>query len=326
MGLEKGGVAVHHLRLDPQSEVEAALLQSARQPRQTGGEALAIHREVAQSPLVAGAPAEPAVVEDEELRADRRGRTGEGVEALLGQVEVHRLPGVDEDGALGPRPAPGHDVLADEGVHRMAEGLEAGGGVGEDRLGGVEGLARLEGPGEALSLDAREEAGRGIGPGLEDRLVGARPEQIRPVDLATGLVGAARAHHREGVRVVGGDAGARGDEGGPGFDGPPRGRELPRPRAREGYELPFAPRKVELVGEEALQPQRPFTPIRDPRAHDDDVTVLEGRVEALDERPRRGRCGTDDEGVGAAADLRQARGGCGRVEQFDPLAAQVQDR
>ena len=72
--------------------------QRAQPLRPDGG----VDGPVAEPGGVVAAAEEPAVVEDEALHPDGGGGVGELGEPVEGVVEVDRLPGVGDDGSLGP--------------------------------------------------------------------------------------------------------------------------------------------------------------------------------------------------------------------------------
>jgi hypothetical protein len=91
------GVGVDHLRLHPQPELHAGCPDVVHQRVQAVRPDPLVDVPVAESGVVVAAVPEPAVVEHEPLRADLGGGVRQRLELPEVVVEVHRLPGVDDD-------------------------------------------------------------------------------------------------------------------------------------------------------------------------------------------------------------------------------------
>ena len=97
MGPVEVAVGVDHLRLDPDAELHAQGAHVLDQRCEAVGVGIGRHPPVTEAGAVVAAAAEPAVVEDEALDADRRGALGEAAQRVEVVVEVHRLPRVEHD-------------------------------------------------------------------------------------------------------------------------------------------------------------------------------------------------------------------------------------
>ena len=110
-----------HLGLDPEAEPDAQRLDLARRaPSRPFGQLAPVDEPVAERRVVRVALAEPAVVEHEQLDAEvaRRGRDLD--QLRLVEVEVGRLPVVDEDRPRPVAPRPAGEPLAVQAVERVA--------------------------------------------------------------------------------------------------------------------------------------------------------------------------------------------------------------
>ena len=111
-------VRVGHLRLDPDAELEPEPRDVVDDEAEAVGEDRWRHLPVAETALVVAAVAEPAVVEHEALGADPGRSVRQRTHALGVEVEVERLPGVDDDRA---RPVDGRHAAAGLGVQDRAD-------------------------------------------------------------------------------------------------------------------------------------------------------------------------------------------------------------
>ena len=103
MGPVQVGVRVHHLGLDPQAELHAAVPHVVHQPVQPAGPHRLVDLPVAQPRPVAAPGGEPAVVQDVPFRADAGGGVREGRQRVELVPEIHRFPHVEGDRARGTR-------------------------------------------------------------------------------------------------------------------------------------------------------------------------------------------------------------------------------
>src|SRR3954471_13470164 len=144
-------VGIHHLRLDPDAEVHAELMDAIDDRLETVGKFFFINVPVAESGVIVLALAEPSVVDDKALDAEGSGLFSKRKLAGFADPELGGLPRVIEDGTeFGMRGA-GQD-------HALLETMKDAGGfahaaIGEapvkwrsaERLAGGESVAEVEG-------------------------------------------------------------------------------------------------------------------------------------------------------------------------------------
>ena len=206
VGPVKVGVLVDHLRLEPEAELHAQVVDPPGQTGDAAGEAVPVGSPVPQAREVVAPGAEPAVVQDEELHAVLVGRLGDGHQLILGEVEVGGFPVVDENGpGFVPPLAPGQ-TAAVELVESTAHGVHPLVGVDHHRLGGLEGLPGGQLPVEAEGINAQGDPGDIPGVHLRLGQEVAGVDEGEADDLALILVRAGAAEHDKGVVVVGGVA------------------------------------------------------------------------------------------------------------------------
>ncbi len=186
MGASKIGVEVEHLRLEPEPELHPQRAHVLDERAQSDRPHVRRHHPVAETSLVVAARPEPAVVEDEPLDADRRGGVGEALEVIGIGVEVHRLPGVEDQRTRTSLVLVGSGPL--EPGEATGEPVEAVARPHEHDLGSLVGLPRLE-PDLARceelapSEDSRVHARR-LGEPLDHVLVVAAPRDVGRPHLA----------------------------------------------------------------------------------------------------------------------------------------------
>ena len=155
MGAGELGVAVDHLRLEPQAQLHAQAAHVLGQRFQAGGPGLGRDPPVAQTRGVVAPGAEPAVVDDEALDADPGGLVGQRREGARVVVEVDGLPHVEQHRpwprGVGGQGAQMRVGAGGQSVQALPPGAdEPRRGVGpagrQDHLAGVESLARAQEP------------------------------------------------------------------------------------------------------------------------------------------------------------------------------------
>ena len=160
MGTVQVRIWVDHFRLDPQAELHAQPTNFIRQGAQTIGENIAAHRPIAQPRVVVAACAEPAVIDDEKLHANRCRHPRQGGLVFHGKIEVGCLPTVVEHGAeLAGRPMRQHP-FAGETVHPPARAAKALRAAAEDERGRRVCFARFQAQCEIGGLVSRQDAVR----------------------------------------------------------------------------------------------------------------------------------------------------------------------
>ena len=216
VGAGEVGVAVDHLRLEPQPQLHAQVAHVRGQGLQPGRPDLGRDPPVAQARGVVAPGPEPPVVDDEALDADGGRLVRERRQGLRVLVEVDGLPGVEQDRArprgVGRLGAQVGVAAGRQGVQALAPGAdEPGRGVGlagaQGDLAGVEELARAQ---EPVALGRVGGQGAGV----------AGPGQVHAVDAAAAPAEAGGPRGQPGGGVVPGAAlpglaqpGARGEGG-----------------------------------------------------------------------------------------------------------------
>ncbi len=185
---------------------------------------------VAEPGPVTGACAEPGVVHDEDLDAEICGQFGELPLLLLADVELGRLPRVEDERAFGG--AGGEHLPLDVGVPAAAGAAEAVGCVQTGEDGGLQTLSGAQLPDQPLVTESAGPGGAAVGVAAQGDAAAAAPGQGRAPDLAVLLGGVVRVEHQPGSSVRSRDAEAAGEHGLP--DGNPVALELelPGPFAR----------------------------------------------------------------------------------------------
>ena len=103
---------------------------------------------------------EPAVVEHEHLDAEIRGARREVVELPIIEIEIRRLPVVDEDGPHGMAVFSAQEMRAIRRVIRLRHAVQPVRRVDADDLRRLERLARQELPGKVRRVQPRDDARR----------------------------------------------------------------------------------------------------------------------------------------------------------------------
>ena len=116
MGAEQIGVGVDHLRLDPDTEVDANLLDALNECGETVLESFGICLPISETCVVAVALAEPTVVHNKHINTAFLCGIGKVHHLVLVKVEEHALPRVENNGTF-PYRAGTNDIAADEAVH-----------------------------------------------------------------------------------------------------------------------------------------------------------------------------------------------------------------
>ena len=191
-------VLVDHLGLEPEPEPEPEGVDLLDELRKSIAELGLVNRPVAQTAAVVVPQPEPPVVEDEHVDAQIRGLAGEREDRVAGEVEVHGLPAVDDDGPRCVAVPPAADVPPDAAVEVLRELVEALVREGHDDLGGHELLARVEQVREPLVGEAELHAGLVVLVVLDLAHEVTRVDEAHRPAAPGGLVGAlvGEDHHR----------------------------------------------------------------------------------------------------------------------------------
>ena len=172
MLLEELALRVRHLWLYPDAELDAALAGSVGEGLDAVGQLAAVNDPVAERRRVVVARvfvAKPAVVHDEQLAAELRDVVHHLYDALLGDVEIDALPGVQEDVA-GLHAAMEHALGAGPAVERAAHAAHALVGVGQGEVGRLEGLLGLQHVFAGQRIDTGIEVVYVVGIGVDAQL------------------------------------------------------------------------------------------------------------------------------------------------------------
>ncbi len=203
MGAVEVAVAIDHLRFDPEAEGHAEFRHTVDQ----GGEArrpfAAVHDPVAEARRVVVAAAEPAVVEDEALRAKGGGAFGDIGQGIEGMVEIDGLPAIVVHRAWAAGIGPGHDPVAEVALEGGGDAGLAGLAIGEEEVGGAEGRA---GRGVAVPGAAHLELAAAVGELLGEEAVAAGPGELEGAGLSGGPGAAAGGEESERRMLVPGAA------------------------------------------------------------------------------------------------------------------------
>lgn len=219
----EGRVWVHHLRLEPEAELEVCggvgdfeVVDLGDEGGEAVREAVRVHLPVAEPGVVGETGvfvAEPPVVEDEQLDAQLGRLLRETVDGGFVVVEREALPAVQQHGARRGGELALHQVLAVQAVEAARHPAEPGHGVRHHALGGRERLAGRERPGELVRVEAEHGAGEALGPLLDFHGEGAGVDEGEAPGFALGLGSGGGYEPEEGVVEVRGVAGGAAEAG-----------------------------------------------------------------------------------------------------------------
>ena len=188
--LEEFAFRVHHLRLYPDAELNAAFAGSLRQRIESVGQFVLVHHPVSQAGGVVLSRilvAEPTVVHDEQLAAKLADVVHHGNHARLVDVEVEAFPRVQEDVAR-LHSAVQHAFGACPAVEVTAGAAQAFVGKGESKMRRLERLLRVKDVFAGLRVDACIEVMFLVGYGVETEFEVAAPAEGSTNDAATVLL------------------------------------------------------------------------------------------------------------------------------------------
>ena len=204
-------VRVDHFRLHPQAEQHAFVMAGLGNGLQSMGEALRVGHPVAQTGLIVDAPGHPAVVDDEQLHAQRRAFVDQGQTVVLPHVEFIGIPRIVDDGPFGVSLvdlfAPGHQMIELPVVEDLAHALEAAVGEARGEQRRFEALARLQGIFRVEAVHAAGDGDQLAELALHGDVKIAAPMQHAEEHMAAFLGGRAVLIQREEGNLLGGGAG-----------------------------------------------------------------------------------------------------------------------
>ncbi len=246
-----------------------------------------VHDPVAERPVIRVPPAEPAIVEHEQLHAQVPRDRRDGDQALLVEVEVRSFPVVEQHGPLPVAPLPAGKPRPEQSVERVAHAAQTGHRVDRDRFGRGEGRPRLQQPVEAVGVKAEPKPDGGV---VVDLGVGQEVAGVHEAE-ADGLAGVLRgawSNERQERRLLEARGAAQAlDDPSTRDEGCPDHVPLARPRAMERDELPVTILDVQGGAHEGRDSDGCGTLVADADAPGDRGVVAEqgqpdGRGESTD--------------------------------------------
>ena len=285
MGPVEVAVLADHLRLNPDAEGHAQLLDPGHQGLQTAGELLPVDNPVPQTAPVAVSGAEPAVVHDKQLDVQRGGGLGDAHQLVGVEAELGGLPVVNEHRAAPALERVVNQILPDGPVELAAHLAKAAGGADQGRLRGGKGLAGGQRPAEMVGVDPQKQTVVLQLGALRRGQEVAAVYQRGPIAQAVILARPVLAEHHKGVVVVAGGApdalhtlNALAQRG-------PVGAPLHHVAAVEGDEVIVAAQEVQAQGGAPAQPDRARPLIHHPDSPGDEVVSFQHPVVQLHQHP-----------------------------------------
>ena len=198
MGLVEFTLAVGHLGLYPDAELQSAVFRRLHQCGDAPGQFHGVGHPVAQGFVVACAavfPAKPSVVHHEELSAQRADAVHHLLAHFLVDVHIDAFPRVEQD--LPERRAVVQLSVASPAVEGAAHAALTLLAVGQRQGGGGEALAALQCVGRVQTVDAGQQGVTVSAARLDAQAVVARPAEGCADDASAVLAGLAveRDHH-----------------------------------------------------------------------------------------------------------------------------------
>ena len=279
MGPVEVRVGRNHLRLHPKAKPQAHAIQLLHQMLQSPGELPLIDHPVPQTGTVVIPLSEPAVVQHQHLNAGRCRFPANGKDLLRIEPEVGRLPVVDQGGSGLIFVGAPNQVIPVQVMEGMGHTGNAGAGIGQHRLRGLEGFSRLQVPAEVLGMDSQNEAQLPLLGKLRLAQEISGIHQIHAVNLAPGLGGGTLQQAQEGLLLMGGNAPAGGNPLLAHGNGPAVYHPFGGPVAVEGQQviLPLVVH-VQAGGKGRPKPQRPAGGVLHPDTAADGVNFPEGSI------------------------------------------------
>ena len=190
-----------HLRLEPETEFQSAPVRRRRDALDAALELFPVDRPVAERGIVVVPMAEPAVVEHEELEPEIRRARSERVHLLVVEVEIRRLPVVDEDGAHRVAVFAAQEMLAIRRMERLRHSVQPVRRIDADDLWRLKHFAWLELPGKIRRVQSRDDARRAELLNLRLHREAAAVNQAERIDLP-GQLSRLGAREREERRLL----------------------------------------------------------------------------------------------------------------------------
>ena len=288
MGPIQLAVLADHFRLHPDAELHPQLPDAGGQGLQAAGELLLVDRPVPQAAEVAVALAEPAVVHDEQLHAQRCPLPGDGGQLFLVKMELRGLPVVDKHRAALSSIGVPDELLPDGPVEAVGHGGQAVGGADQGRLRGGKALPGGQGPAEVVGMDAHHQPGVVKLAALRRRQKIAAVQQGRAVADPVVLPGVMVAEDDEGVVLVAGGPPDAAHALLAGAQGGAVQVPLLDVSAVEGDEVQVRPVEVQAQAHNPAQGHRFGPPVGQPYGPGDEVVRLVHAVQQLRLHPGAG--------------------------------------
>ncbi len=153
----------NHLRLEPEPELDAHILHLSAEAAQAGRQFPAVRDPVPQGCGISVAALEPPVVQHEHLQAQVCGGLCHLQDPGFIHIHVDAFPGIQEQRpGFIPEASPGQ-AFAEQAVEGLGHGIQSLLCIDQHCLRCLEGLTRLQGPGEGIGVDPHGHPGGVIG-------------------------------------------------------------------------------------------------------------------------------------------------------------------
>ena len=299
MGPVEVAVLVDALRLHPEAEAHAQLVDLGAEALEAVGQLLPVHSVVPETPLVVVPALEPAVVQDEQLSARLLRPLGQGEELPLPKGKKTGFPIVAEHRPFLSLPVAPDHVAVDEVVEVGRQAVEAPVRIGHDPLRCLEGCAGGQGVPKAPGADPRHDPDEAVLRLLHGGVMVAAVEEVEAP--ATPLLLVAVGFGKEYARIVlvAGGAGAALVHVDAGHNGPIVAPGLPYPAAVEGGEGELSGRhQVQHVAHKLVDYHGGLSPVLQHRPAGDHVLMGIDRVDQVQRHGGLLLLQMEDQGLG----------------------------
>ena len=159
--IKEGGTFL--INTEPEAELDAHILHLSAEAAQAGRQFPAVRDPVAKGRRIGVAALEPAVVKHEHLQAQVCGGLCHLQDPGFIHIHVDAFPGIQEQRpGFIPEASPGQ-AFAEQAVEGLGHGIQSLLCIDQHCLRCLEGLARLQGPGEGIGVDPHGHPGGVIG-------------------------------------------------------------------------------------------------------------------------------------------------------------------
>ena len=114
-------ILTHHLRFDPEAELQSLRLDLPNQPAEAVRKLPTIRHPVAQGTVILIPVTEPAVVQYQQFHAKLPGIPGQAQQQCFVEVQIRRLPAVEQNGTLFILPGTAAQVPSDKSVEATGQ-------------------------------------------------------------------------------------------------------------------------------------------------------------------------------------------------------------